>query len=93
MNTTETITLSGQVPETEGTYQVFIRVTSASGTIGETERVSVTVKHQESEGVIAIFADGDQDGNKPIYNLRGERVIQPRKGQLYIRNGKKFVKR
>jgi hypothetical protein len=51
------------------------------------------VRRKESEGVIAIFADGDHDGNKPVYNLRGERVIQLRKGQLYIRNGKTFIKR
>ncbi len=35
----------------------------------------------------------EQDSDAPIYNLQGLRVSHPEEGQLYIRNGRKFIYR
>ena len=42
---------------------------------------------------IAMPTAENIEGNAPIYNLAGQRITQPTKGSIYIKNGKKvFVK-
>lgn len=41
----------------------------------------------------ATICDFATDDNAPIYNLQGMRVKNPVPGQIYIKNGKKFVAR
>ena len=35
----------------------------------------------------------DDEGDAPLYDLQGRRVVRPQSGNVYIRNGKKFLKR
>ncbi len=35
----------------------------------------------------------DDEGDTPLYDLQGRRVVRPQSGNVYIRNGKKFLKR
>ena len=37
------------------------------------------------------FLTGEQTDNAAIYDLSGRRIMQPQRGQLYIRGGKKFI--
>ena len=39
----------------------------------------------------ASILTGEQTDNAAIYDLSGRRIMQPQRGQLYIRGGKKFI--
>ena len=39
----------------------------------------------------ASILTGEQTDNASIYDLSGRRIMQPQRGQLYIRGGKKFI--
>lgn len=39
----------------------------------------------------ASILTGEQTNNAAIYDLSGRRIMQPQRGQLYIRGGKKFI--
>lgn len=41
--------------------------------------------------VDASILTGEQTDNAAIYDLSGRRIMQPQRGQLYIRGGKKFI--
>lgn len=44
----------------------------------------------ESGIVAPVVTEGREDGI--MYNLHGERIIEPRRGEIYIKNGKKYIK-
>lgn len=44
-----------------------------------------------SSAVKILTADDEDDA--PLYDLQGRRVVRPQSGNVYIRNGKKFLKR
>jgi Uncharacterized conserved protein len=46
----------------------------------------------DESGIGDIIADS-QEEDGPIYNLQGIRVSNPQPGQIYIRNGRKFILR
>lgn len=46
----------------------------------------------DESGIGDIIADS-QEEDGPIYNLQGIRVTNPQPGQIYIRNGRKFILR
>lgn len=50
------------------------------------------IKAPESEGVEAI-TDESPDGHGILYNLFGQRISEPSRGQVYILNGRKYVKK
>lgn len=47
--------------------------------------------YEEETGINA--AVGGIDLNAPIYNLNGQRIMNPLKGEIYIQNGKKVIKK
>lgn len=53
----------------------------------KTQRI-ITIKEKSSDGILELTAD---DAQQPIYDLYGRRVENPVEGQLYIRNGKKYI--
>lgn len=46
----------------------------------------------ESTGINGIVEENVENDNAPIYNLQGVRVNSAKNGNLYIKNGKKFMK-
>ena len=42
---------------------------------------------------IELIGADDLDLNAPIYNLCGQRIVTPKKGEIYIQNGKKVMKK
>ena len=44
-------------------------------------------------GINNIETDTDLDMSKPIYTLSGQRIMTPKKGEIYIQNGKKVIKK
>ena len=70
-----------------GTYQVKIKVSTDDGTYSvETEEETVTVSIPT--GIDSITKQS-KDGK--IFNLNGMRVYSPKKGRIYIMNGKKTI--
>lgn len=45
----------------------------------------------ETTGVSEVSA-AKESGNDHVFNLQGQRMATPRSGQIYIKNGKKFIK-
>lgn len=43
------------------------------------------------EDIVAGPMEADPDPNAPMFNLQGIRISRPIPGQLYIRNGRKFI--
>ena len=48
---------------------------------------------EDDVDAIELIDADDLDLNAPIYNLRGQRIVTPKKGEIYIQNGKKFMKK
>lgn len=44
------------------------------------------------EGIDATVVSGEDDGDGAYYDLQGRRVLNPRKGGIYIKDGKKIMK-
>ena len=56
----------------------------------------ITVRGEEDENGATIIYDVVEDslnnnGNDFIYDLQGRRVSEPKKGGIYIKNGKKIL--
>ena len=47
--------------------------------------------YDDITGINNIETDTDLDMSKPIYTLSGQRIMTPKKGEIYIQNGKKWV--
>lgn len=60
------------------------------------ETLSISLKDGENAnwatGISSVASD-NVAGNGAIYNLAGQRISAPVKGQLYIQNGKKFIQK
>jgi phage-related tail fiber protein len=54
--------------------------------------VSGTALNPEKVGVM-LDNMAERNAGRPVYNLRGERTTQLRKGHVYIQNGKTFIHR
>jgi len=54
---------------------------------------NIMVKEDDATSIISFNEDGDLEDitNKGIYNLNGQKVNQPVKGNIYIINGKKVL--
>ena len=48
---------------------------------------------EDDVDAIEFIGADDLDLNAPIYNLRGQRITTPKKGEIYIQNGKKVIKK
>jgi len=46
-----------------------------------------------SSGISSITTNEEKVGNGAMYNLAGQRISAPVSGQLYIQNGKKYIKK
>lgn len=85
-NTVAELEVQCAVPDA-GTYQVKIKVSTDDGTYSvETEEETVTVSIPT--GIDSITKQS-KDGK--IFNLNGMRVYSPKKGRIYIMNGKKTI--
>ena len=49
--------------------------------------------YDDITGINNIETDSDLDMSKPIYTLSGQRIMTPKKGEIYIQNGKKVIKK
>lgn len=49
--------------------------------------------YDDITGINNIETDTDLDMSKPIYTLSGQRIMTPKKGEIYIQNGKKVIKK
>ena len=47
--------------------------------------------YDDITGINNIETDTDLDMSKPIYTLSGQRIMTPKKGEIYIQNGKKVI--
>lgn len=47
----------------------------------------------ETTGIVTVSNSSETKDNDAIYTLQGVRVAEPAKGNLYIRNGKKYIAR
>lgn len=77
-----------------GTYKVKVKVTTADEVFSvESAEADVTINIEGNvptvDGIGAIILKSAQDGK--VYNLNGQRVENPKKGQLYIVNGKTVI--
>ncbi len=58
--------------------------------------VNSAVCHVDSDGLSGIedviVNEDEKDKNAPVYDLFGRRVFHPVKGNIYVKNGRKFVK-
>ena len=46
---------------------------------------------EDVTGISLTELDNALDMSKPIYNLRGQRILTPKKGEIYIQNGNKIL--
>lgn len=46
----------------------------------------------ETTGIEENIATAVDSDSAPIYNLQGQRIATPQRGQIYIQNNKKFIK-
>ncbi len=83
---------AGSFAEAGGLYQW-----SPDGTLTGTYGVYINPAHflavsdDMYSGIDDVVYDTAGDADAPVYNLQGIRICSPRAGQLYIRNGKKFI--
>lgn len=70
-----------------GAFKAYLPKTTADG-----EQIRVKSIQFPSEGTTGVenIKNNVETKNAPIYNLNGQRVINPTKG-IYIKNGKKFI--
>ena len=47
----------------------------------------------DEEGIVEVNKDARTRENKNLYNVAGQRISTPVKGQIYIKNGRKFTKK
>jgi hypothetical protein len=52
-------------------------------------RLSIVFDDEDATGIMSLLRQQAKDGR--VYNLNGQRVENPKKGQLYIINGKQTV--
>jgi len=64
--TTETISLTGTVPDAEGAYESYIRVTTASGLTEQTEGTSVKVAHIHALQITSFSRQMEEDEPEDI---------------------------
>jgi hypothetical protein len=83
---TGTAFATATVDNVELTGSITFTVTYAAGV-----KFQLTVEQKETTGITDITVGKTADG--VIYDLMGRRVTVLRPGQLYIQNGKKFIKR
>jgi hypothetical protein len=83
---TGTAFATATVDNVELTGSITFTVTYAAGV-----KFQLTVEQKETTGITDITVGKTADG--AIYDLMGRRVTVLRPGQLYIQNGKKFIKR
>ena len=63
-------------------------VLNSEGTIAQA--VKVAVSKSSSEGIESVSEDV-KDSEAPIYDLQGRQISTPRRGQLFIRDGRKMI--
>ena len=63
-------------------------VLNSEGTIAQA--VKVAVSKSSSEGIESVSEDV-KDSEAPIYDLQGRQISTPRRGQLFIRDGRKMM--
>lgn len=83
---TGTAFATATVDNVELTGSITFTVTYGAGV-----KFQLTVEQKETTGITDITVGKTADG--VIYDLMGRRVTELRPGQLYIQNGKKFIKR
>ena len=59
----------------------------------QSSQLRMVVEDGGTTGIDSLPADGGTDTqNLPMYNITGQRITAPAKGQLYIQGGKKYMK-
>ncbi|MCH5307164.1 MAG: hypothetical protein J1E37_03730, partial [Prevotella sp.] len=58
--------------------------------IGFTPVTATNYYSETPTGIANVTANKVQGDNK-MYNLAGQRITEPAKGQIYIMNGKKYI--
>ena len=59
-------------------------------TKGESMNLFLIIFEKEGTGISTV--ETQQAGDTRRYNTAGQRIASPRRGQVYIQNGKKYVK-
>ena len=75
-------------PESYGTYNVDVTIESNGKS--DTYKLQLVYDASCAAGINEVVADKT---HKPIYDISGRRVNRTNPGQIYIRDGKKFIAR
>ena len=51
----------------------------------------ISIIEDETDGIETISSNDDVNAKGEMFNLRGQKIINPQKGEIYIMNGKKFI--
>jgi len=65
---------------------------SASSQVRTFIDLQLGMDDDEETQIIRVDADAITGTGSPMYNLQGQRITNPVKGQIYIQNGKKIMK-
>ena len=68
----------------------YIMVTVNDGQTQWTQRIGVAVKGLNT-GIQTLKTETAKTDNAPYYDIQGRKIDQPKKGGVYIQNGKKVV--
>lgn len=74
-----------------GTYRAYLDLSSLLNGV-KSNKISINFKNSETTGIDGLTNDEGSVNNGWMYNLQGQRITTPAHGQLYIKNGKKYIK-
>lgn len=74
-----------------GTYRAYLDLSSLLNG-AKSNKISINFKNSETTGIDGLKKNESRVNKGWMYNLHGQRITAPAHGQLYIKNGKKYIK-
>lgn len=74
-----------------GTYRAYLDLSSLLDG-AKSNKIFINFKAGETTGIDGLTKDEGSVNNGWMYNVQGQRITAPAHGQLYIKNGKKYIK-